>query len=112
MRKLLLLALLLLPSISHAQAPATITHSQVNVTISSTAVVAAAATRRAILIIQNDSDTDMYCNFAGAAAALNAGVRLNANGGSIFFDVVVPKVAVNCIHGGTGNKVALVSVDQ
>lgn len=85
-------------------------HTAVNVTTSSTAVVTTAAIFRRLLILINDSDETMYCNLAGAAAALNQGIRLNSGGGNILLDVTVSKTAVNCIHGGTGNKVILVTV--
>lgn len=58
----------------------TITHTEVPVLTSSTAVLSANRDRRYALFI-NDSDTTMYL-YLGATAALNKGIRLNANGGS------------------------------
>lgn len=88
-----------------------VTHSAINVATSSTEVVASisAGKRRNLLILVNDSDTTIYCNLAGATAAVNQGVRLNDSGGALFMDVSVTLSAVNCIHGGAGNKVLLVS---
>ena len=90
------------------QTQVTVTHSAVNVTTSSTEVLATTPIRRNLLILINDSDTVIYCNVAGGAAALNAGLRLGASGGAALFDVSVPRAKINCIHGGTGNKVMLV----
>lgn len=58
----------------------TLTHTVVNVANSTTAALAANAARCYVLLI-NDSDEAIYLNF-GSTAALNAGVRLNANGGT------------------------------
>lgn len=56
------------------------THTEVTVDTSSTAVLSANSARRYALFI-NDSDTTMYLNLGGTAAA-NKGIRLNANGGN------------------------------
>jgi hypothetical protein len=56
-------------------------HSVVSVLATSTSVLPSNQVRKYALII-NDSDTTVYLNIAGAAAQLNYGVRLNANGGS------------------------------
>ncbi len=98
-----------LASSAYGQQQVSPTHSAVNVTTSTTAVVSAAVFFRQILILVNDSDAVIYCNLAGAAAVLNQGIRLNANGGNIVMDVAVTKTAVNCIHGNSGNKVILVT---
>lgn len=84
-------------------------HTVVNVTTGSTAVLTVARGVRSLLILQNDSDTTIYCNLAGAAAVANEGVRLNASGGTLFMDAVVTPTTVTCIHGGTGNKALLVT---
>lgn len=57
----------------------TITHSVVNAGVATSQVLAANPVRRYVLII-NDSDTIVYLRL-GSTAALNAGIRLNANGG-------------------------------
>jgi len=93
----------------HAQQQVSPSHLSVNVTTASTAVVSSTAFFRKLLILINDSDTIIYCNLAGGIAVANQGVRLNASGGSIVLDAAVPKGKVNCIHGGTGNKVILVT---
>jgi hypothetical protein len=79
-----------------------------------TTEVSARATRR-ILIIQNYSDTTIYCRAGGNDAVVGEGWILNPQpaageaGGSIFFDVAVPIGAINCIHDSTGNKVVSIS---
>lgn len=87
-----------------------VTHTAVNVTTSTTALIAANASRQYLLII-NDSDVVMYLKL-GAAGVLNQGIRLNANGGSYEMSEALGNLyqgAINAIHGGTGNKVALMS---
>ncbi len=74
----------------------------------STAVLAESPSRT-ILILQNDSDTTIYCNLSGGAAVAGQGVRLPASGGGIVLDVQPPNSAVACIHGGSGTKNLLVS---
>ena len=64
------------------------------------------------VILQNDSDTDIYLNVAGGAAVVNAGVRLNANGGTWTMEPDVPIAAITCIHGGSGTKRLLVTHDH
>jgi len=81
-------------------------HTPVNVTTTTTQVLAAKAGRKFLHLI-NDSDTVIYCKIDGNPAILNEGERLNANGGNLFMDIIVPDKVVNCIHDGTGNKVIL-----
>lgn len=113
MLKLALAAMMVVFLMSPALAQATkvnVTHTAVNVTTSSTEVIAAKSNRGFLLIV-NDSDTIIYCN-VGAAAVLNEGIRINSNGGSFEMSRGSRNIdtrAVNCIHGGTGNKVALVT---
>ena len=88
----------------------TATHTAVNVTTSSGAALAANANRKYALFI-NDSDTAIYLSLSGAAV-LNAGVRLNANGGAFELSPKIGNMivgAVTAIHGGSGNKVILVT---
>lgn len=84
------------------------THTAVNVTASSSTALAASATRRYLCLI-NDSDTDIYVTVENTAAALNAGIRLNANGGTFIFDGYCPTNAIKAIHGSSGNKVLLIT---
>ena len=111
MLKLALVAAIVVFSLSSAFAQSTrvtVTHTAVNVTTSSGEVIAA-KTKRGFLLIVNDSDTDIYCK-VGAAAVMNEGIRINANGGSFEMGRGLRNIdtrAVNCIHGGSGNKVAL-----
>lgn len=88
----------------------TATHTAVNVAASDTAVIAANPSR-AYLLLVNDSDTVIYIKL-GAAAVANQGIRLNANGGSYEMSAEAGNLyqgAVKGIHGGTGNKVLLVT---
>ena len=75
-----------------------------NVTTSSTESVPPNKNRTGLLLI-NDSDTVIYVNL-GIPAVVNAGIRLNAAGGSYEIIKTNPfKGAINAIHGGAGNKV-------
>jgi hypothetical protein len=76
-----------------------------NVTTSTGVVVASNSTRTGFQVV-NDSDTTVYLGL-GTAALANAGIRLNANGGSWDGRVsnILWKGAVNSIHAGTGTKV-------
>ena len=58
----------------------TLTHTEVTVGDTSTAVLSAAATR-VYAMFQNDSDETVYLNL-GATATVNKGIRLSASGGS------------------------------
>ena len=89
---------------------ATPTHAAVNVTTTS-AVVKAANNDRKYLLLINDSDTVIYLKL-GVAAVLNEGIRLNGNGSS--YEISESKGdlytgAIYGIHGGSGNKVLLIT---
>ncbi len=100
-------------TLNAAVVPTTMVYSTqvgVDVTTTSTEVLAANTVRRWALII-NDSDVVVYCK-VGLAAVLNEFLRLNANGGSFEISNALENynsAAINCIHGGTGNKVILVA---
>jgi hypothetical protein len=85
----------------------TVSHSAVAVTTSTT-VALAAKSNRTFLVLENISDTNIDCKI-GAAAVAGEGIRLYANGGSLLLDAKYPTGAVNCIHGGSGNKTLLVT---
>lgn len=91
----------------------TFTHSSVACATTSTSVLAAGAIKGngARVIFQNDSDTTIYLAIDGNAAALNAGLRVNANGGNVFLDQGAPSGAINCIHGSSGTKKLLVTYE-
>ncbi len=76
---------------------ATPTPVAVNVTNASGAIVAANANRKYLLLI-NDSDTVIYLGF-GAAAVLNSGIRLNANGGFYEMSGAQGNLYVGAING-------------
>jgi hypothetical protein len=86
-------------------------YDAVDVTTTSTQVLAAKNDRR-VLILQNDSDTIVYCAADGTAAVVGKGIRLNAAGGNWHADVAAPTDVVNCIHNGVGNKKVMPTEDQ
>lgn len=86
-------------------------HTQVNVTTSSTPLIAANADRKS-LRITNDSDAVIYLNLAGAAAVLNRGERMNASGSNLEMSNLLGNLvtgAITAIHGGAGNKSVLIT---
>jgi len=75
-----------------------------DVTVAAAQLMPANKHRTGVFII-NDSDTTIYLAL-GVDAALNAGIRLNAEGGSFEINKAnLFKGAISCIHGATGNKV-------
>lgn len=87
----------------------TMTHSAPSVG-SSTGSVLAANANRLFVLLQNDSDTVIYVKF-GVDAALNAGIRLAANGGLHEFSKKLGNLdtrQINAICSATG-KVLLVT---
>jgi hypothetical protein len=76
---------------------------------SSTAALAAAATRKAALFV-NDSDETIYLNIGGTAAA-NTGIRLNANGGSYEMSQELGNLSTAAITAicASGSKTLLVT---
>lgn len=107
---LVVIAAVLMTAPASAQTP-TVAHAAIDCGTSSTAALAAAVlpTSRLSFKLVNDSDTVIYISEDGAAAAVNAGVRLNASGGSYVSDVSASQNAINCIHGGSGTKKLLVT---
>lgn len=80
-------------------------HTTAACATSTTEALAADAARIYALFV-NDSDVVMYLAVA-TSAAVNAGVRLNANGGSWEMSVAYGNIStsvINCIHGGSGTK--------
>lgn len=83
--------------------------SSVLVGTSSTVVLTAGQTEQCEYIsIVNDSDTTIYIGI-GAAAELNKGTRLNANGGACVFEMpVIPKgVAINAICASSNKNLVI-----
>ncbi|GAJ01905.1 unnamed protein product [marine sediment metagenome] len=75
-----------------------------NVT-ATTAVVVVANKFRSAAFLTNDSDVTIYLRL-GQEAAVNTGIRLNANGGALEINLSnLFKGAISAIHGGTGDKV-------
>ena len=111
MRKIaLILFVLLAATTAYASdvRPIKVTETAVNVTTSDAEVLAANSERR-VGWLQNDSDTDIYCTHDGTAA-LNEGIFIAQAGGVYVFGngIWAEISAINCIHGGAGNKVLLV----
>lgn len=78
----------------------------VNVTTSSTQILAVNTSRKSTIIC-NDSDTTMWLAI-GQTAVAHQGIRLNANGGVLVISIngdIYSTEAVNGIHVGVGNKV-------
>lgn len=98
-----------MPNVSASwSAYATPAHTAVTVGALTTAVLAANADRVYALFV-NDADEAIYLKL-GAAAAMNTGIRLNANGGSYEMSAAVGNLyggAVNAICA-SGGKVLLV----
>lgn len=76
-------------------------HVDIDVATTSTPVLSARQGCRRFLILENDSDTTIYCSLDGNPAALNHGVRLNANGGNLLLDITTTGPAIFAIHGDT-----------
>jgi hypothetical protein len=72
------------------------TETAVSVGTGNTSVLAANANRKFLSLI-NDSNNTIYVTLSGTNAALNTGIRLNANGGAILLDRYVPTAAVKAI---------------
>ncbi len=98
----LLLLTVLLPVLAVA---GDLVHTATNVTASSSIILAANPGRK-YLSLQNLSDTVENCTVDGTTATTSTGVYLAAKGGAVWWDVetTVPKGAVKCIHGSSGNK--------
>jgi hypothetical protein len=98
-----------MPNVSASWAAYTTpTHTAVTVAVGTTAALAANADRVYALFV-NDADEAIYLKF-GAAAAMNTGVRLNANGGSYEMSASLGNLyggVVNAICA-SGGKVLLV----
>lgn len=81
------------------------------VTTSSAAVIPANGSRT-MLVLQNNSDQDIYWRQNGAVSAAadgNLGLVLRKNGGSAVIGTLsgegAPELAVYAMHTGSGNKV-------
>jgi len=79
----------------------TVTNTAVSVADSSTTILSANDARKYALIV-NDSDTTIYLAL-GAAAAVNRGIRINANGGAYEINWTnLFKGAIYGIHAAAG----------
>ena len=89
--------------------PKHLDHSTAAIATASTLALAASESRVYVLFI-NDSSVDMYLRI-GADAAVNEGVRINAEGGSYEMSIPMGNVSdlvINDIHAGVGAKNLLV----
>ncbi len=89
--------------------PRGLIHSVASIATAST-VALAASKSRVYVLLENDSDTDMYL-MIGADAVMNQGIRINANGGN--YEMSIPQgnisdLVINAIQGDTGTKNLLV----
>jgi len=73
------------------------TTSKVSVGNTSTSVLSANA-NRALAILVNDSDEEIYVYY-GATAVINEGIRLNAEGGSVVEDNYTGVITAICSSG-------------
>lgn len=87
----------------------TLTHTAVTIGVASGVALAANANRKYALII-NDSDATIYLKI-GAAAVLNAGIRLNASGGSYEMSAAYGNLDTRVINAisSAADKVLLVT---
>ena len=110
---LVALAALLWSGVALAQFPTVaFTHTAVTVTNASGEALATNASR-AWVLLENDSDSAIYCK-VGATAVANEGVRLNANGGAWELSPRLGNhttAAINCIVA-SGSKTLLVTEGQ
>lgn len=86
----------------------TTTHTAVNVTGTTGAILAANPDRIHVCLL-NDSNKDMYINL-GNSAVEYTGIRLNAGGSCV--DLAGPNIflgVINAIHAHSGNKRVLVT---
>ena len=85
------------------------THTVVTVGATTTAALAANTSRIHALLI-NDSDEAVYIKL-GAAAVLNAGIRLNANGGSYEMSEAAGNLYTGAINAicASGSKKLLIT---
>lgn len=79
------------------------TQSTYSVTASSTEAIAANSTRR-YLLLQNNSDTDIYISITGGTVTTANGFKLASGGGSLDLTTYQITGAITAIHGGTGTK--------
>jgi hypothetical protein len=101
-RVLFTLCVILLSGRMAGAATVDLAEGDVDVGTTSTVVRPAKGTRK-ILVLQNNSDTTVWCLTTTAAAVVGNGTQIFP-GASTYDDVVVPSGQVTCIHGGTGTK--------
>jgi len=78
-------------------------HTLYAVTTSSTVALAARDGRR-WLLVQNDSDTNIYCRLDGGTAVVGGGIRFENGGANLLLSNVIMEAAITCIHGGAATK--------
>jgi hypothetical protein len=85
-------------------------HTAPTATNTTSAMLAAAATRKAALLI-NIGSVDVFINL-GAAAVANTGILLQANGGSFSMSDMLGNLDTAAINGITASGSAVVLVTQ
>lgn len=85
------------------------THTAPTIGNTTTVALAANTTRRYLLLV-NDSTEDIYIKL-GAAAVMNQGIRINANGGSYEMSKKLGNLYTGAINGicTSGSKILLVT---
>ena len=86
------------------------THTAVTATVASGEVLAANKHREYVLLV-NDGAVDVYIKI-GAAAVVNEGIRLNANGGSYEMSRAFGNLFVGAINAIVGSSTAVVLVTE
>jgi hypothetical protein len=95
----MLLGMLSIPADAQQVARTKVTLTTVSCGAASGAALAANDNRN-FLMVQNDHATQVIYLQVDAVATLNAGIRVNAVGGTVIFSPVVPLGAITCIATG------------
>ena len=85
------------------------TQAAANVTNASAQLLAANPLRRFLLVQNNHATASVFLNLTGAAATVEAGVKLGP-GGSLLLDNFVPSAAI-CAIGDTASNTAVIAVE-
>ena len=80
------------------------TGTQSTYAVTTASAVGIAANARRYLLIQNNSDEDVFINLTGATVTVANGFKIAASGGSLELHTWVPSGAITAIHGGSGTK--------
>jgi len=84
----------------------TLTHTVASVGVSSAQALAANTSRRYLKLINDHATQVIYCKF-GVTAVVNEGIRINAAGGVVTFEDLMPMTALNCIATGASTPLLI-----